>query len=136
MKRDEPLPDFWPRFALLVAGFLAAGCTSPLDYLRNGFKVGPNYQPPSAPVAAAYIEISNPLVNATSPDLRAWWSVFGDPTLNDLVQTAFAQNINLRIAASRVLEARAQLGIAVGELFPQQQTASGSYAHFQASKNI
>ena len=28
---------------------LACGCTTPLQYVRNGFKVGPNYEPPDVP---------------------------------------------------------------------------------------
>ena len=69
-------------------------------------------------------------------DYSAWWSVFGDPVLNDLVKIAYAQNVNLRVAGTRVLEARAQRAIAVGTLFPQQQTANGSFQHVQASGNI
>jgi NodT family efflux transporter outer membrane factor (OMF) lipoprotein len=56
--------------------------------------------------------------------------------LNDLVKTAYAQNVNLRVAATRVLEARAQRAIAVGELFPQQQTANGAVTYTQVSGNI
>jgi NodT family efflux transporter outer membrane factor (OMF) lipoprotein len=37
------------------------------------------------------------------------WSVFGDPVLNDLIRTAYGQNVNLRVAGTRVLEARAQV---------------------------
>jgi outer membrane protein TolC len=59
-------------------------------------------------------------------DYSAWWGVFKDPVLNDLVKTAYVQNVNLRIAGTRVLEARAQQAIAVGALFPQEQQASGS----------
>jgi NodT family efflux transporter outer membrane factor (OMF) lipoprotein len=56
--------------------------------------------------------------------------------LNDLVRTAYAQNVNLRVAATRVLEARAQRAIAAGALFPQQQTASGAFTHTQVSRNL
>jgi NodT family efflux transporter outer membrane factor (OMF) lipoprotein len=61
-------------------------------------------------------------------DLSRWWTVFNDATLNRLVAMAYRQNLSLREAGFRVLEARAQKAIAVGELFPQQQDASGSYA--------
>jgi NodT family efflux transporter outer membrane factor (OMF) lipoprotein len=52
------------------------------------------------------------------------------------VRTAYAQNVNLRVAATRVLEARAQRAVAVGTLFPQTQTATGSYTRTQSSNNI
>src|SRR5262249_37879899 len=47
-----------------------------------------------------------------------------------------AQNVNLRVAATRVLEARAQRAIAAGGLFPQQQTATGDFTHTQVSRNL
>jgi NodT family efflux transporter outer membrane factor (OMF) lipoprotein len=112
------------------------GCTSLGDFVHNGFKVGPNYQRPPAPLAPAWIDATNPRVKSAPADYSAWWTVFGDPVLNDLVQTAYAQNVNLRIAATRVLEARAQRSIAVGEMFPQQQAASGAFTHVQVSNNI
>jgi NodT family efflux transporter outer membrane factor (OMF) lipoprotein len=103
--------------------------------VQNGFKVGPNYQRPPAPLATAWIDAGNPRVKSVPADYSAWWRVFGDPVLDDLVRTAYAQNVNLRVAVTRVLEARAQRAIAVGTLFPQKQTASGAFTHVQASGN-
>src|SRR5262249_58755382 len=85
--------------------------------------------------APAWIDAATPRVRSTPADDSAWWTVFGDSVLNDLVKTAYAQNVNLRVAATRVLEARAQRAIAVGELFPQQQAANGSFTHVQLSNN-
>jgi NodT family efflux transporter outer membrane factor (OMF) lipoprotein len=121
---------------LFGLALLGCGCTPLSEFVHNGFKVGPNYQRPPAPLAPAWIDAANPRVKSTPADDSAWWTVFGDPVLNDLVQTAYAQNVNLRVAATRVLEARAQRAIAVGELFPQQQAANGSYTHVQVSRNI
>jgi len=87
-------------------------------------------------LAQAWIDAGNPMVKSAPADDSAWWTVFGDPVLNDLVKTAYAQNVNLRIAGTRVLEARAQRAIAVGQLFPQDQTASGAFAHTQVSGNL
>ena len=53
--------------------------------------------------------------------------MFDDPTLNDLVVDAYRQNLTLREAGFRILAARAQLGIAFGNFFPQSQTMNGSY---------
>jgi NodT family efflux transporter outer membrane factor (OMF) lipoprotein len=106
------------------------------EFVHNGFKVGPNYQRPPAPLANAWIDSGSPRVKSAPADYSAWWAAFNDPFLNDLIQTAYEQNVSLRIAGTRVLEARAQRAIAIGSLFPQDQTASGSYNHVGTSKNI
>ncbi len=59
-------------------------------------------------------------------DYRAWWQAFKDPVLDRLIGTAYRENLNLRIAGVRVLEARAQLGVVTGQLYPQTQQATGS----------
>src|SRR3954467_5961297 len=99
---------------LTVAVLLNSGCitTGPVDWVRNGFKVGPNYCRPPAPVAEEWIQATDPDVQHRHLD--DWWEVFQDATLNSLVGTAYEQNLNLRILGTRVLEARAQQAIAVG----------------------
>ncbi len=67
-------------------------------------------------------------------DLCQWWGVFHDPILNDLICTAYHQNLTLRKAGFRVLQARAQLGIAIGNIFPQLQNASGDYMAIARSR--
>ncbi|WP_454766792.1 efflux transporter outer membrane subunit [Cupriavidus campinensis] len=57
------------------------------------------------------------------PDIREWWQIFADPTLERLIAEGDAHNASLRIAGLRVLEARAQLGIAQSGRFPQMQQA-------------
>ena len=52
------------------------------------------------------------------------------------MQAAYCQNINLRVAGMRILEARALRGVAVGELFPQTQTMNGGYARAGVSENV
>src|SRR5208282_3488650 len=118
---------------LLCLGLLACGCTPLRAFVDNGCKVGPNYQRPPAPLANGWIDANNPRVKCLPADYSSWWAEFRDPVLNDLVRTAYAQNVNLRIAATRVLEARATRAIAIGGLFPQQQTASGSFNHVQGA---
>jgi NodT family efflux transporter outer membrane factor (OMF) lipoprotein len=104
-----------------------------VDWVRNGFKVGPNYCRPPAPVASEWIEAKDPHVQ--NRHLQDWWSVFQDPTLNSLIGTAYEQNPNLRIAGTRVLQARAQQAIAVGNIFPQTQQAEGQYSRVALSHN-
>src|SRR5205814_2617018 len=94
----------------------------------NGFKVGPNYKRPPAPVAPKLIDADDERVKSEEADHSHWWAVFNDPVLNDLVQTAYNQNLSLREAAFRVLTHRAELGIAIGQLFPQTQVMNGDYA--------
>src|SRR5262249_43371418 len=113
-----------------------SGCTAFRGFVHNGCRVGPNSRRPPAPLASAWIDAGNPRVQSAAADYSAWWTVFGDPVLDDLVRTAYAQNVDLRVAESRVLEARAQRAIVVGQLFPQQQAATGAFTHVQASKNI
>jgi NodT family efflux transporter outer membrane factor (OMF) lipoprotein len=66
--------------------------------------------------------------------LQDWWQVFQDTKLNGLIQTAFARNLTLQTMGARVLEARAQRAIAVGELFPQTQQATGQYSRVGLSE--
>jgi NodT family efflux transporter outer membrane factor (OMF) lipoprotein len=54
-------------------------------------------------------------------DLRFWWRLFDDPALNGLIEEARKANPSLRIAGLRILESRAQLGIASSNLYPQSQ---------------
>src|SRR5580704_17527077 len=115
------------RLCLLVA-ILVCGCTTPREYIHNGFKVGPNYCPPDAAVAANWIDASDKRVRSDSDDLSQWWRVFNDPVLDGLIAEAYRQNLTLREAGFRVLAARAQLGIAIGNLFPQQQYAFGDFS--------
>src|SRR5437879_2181388 len=102
----------------LIACMLTGGCTSLSEYLQNGFKVGPNYGRPPAPVAPDWIDAADKRVRSDPHDLSAWYTVFKDPVLDSLICSAYQQNLTLREAGSRVLQARAQLAIAAGSFFP------------------
>ena len=95
------------------------------EYVHNGFKVGPNYSPPAAPVAQHWIDDADKRVRTNGDDLSQWWTVFNDPVLDTSICRAYQQNLTLREAGCRVLQARAQLGIATGQIFPQTQTMTG-----------
>jgi NodT family efflux transporter outer membrane factor (OMF) lipoprotein len=111
----------------IALAMCCCGCTSLTEYVQNGFKVGPNYRQPGADVAGNWIDASDKRVRTESDDLSRWWTVFNDPVLNDLVCDAYRQNLTLEEAGYRVLQARAQLGIAVGEIFPQSQAMTGDF---------
>ena len=108
--------------------------TSPGQWIHNGLKVGPNYGRPPAPVAAEWIQANDPSVQ--NQHVQDWWQVFGDPTLDALIDTAYEQNPTLRIAGTRVLEARAGQAIAVGNIFPQTQQATASYSRVNLNSNM
>ncbi|MEA2116190.1 MAG: efflux transporter outer membrane subunit [Thermodesulfobacteriota bacterium] len=88
--------------------------------------LGPNFQTPEAQVPETWGEQDNELFQKPSKEESiAWWTQFNDPVLDKLVQTAYAQNLTLRSAGIRIMEARAQLGRVKGQRFPQLQEASG-----------
>lgn len=98
-----------------------------------GCMVGPNYQRPRVSVSPSWGETEDQRVSTASTTYRDWWKAFNDPALDRLVARAYRDNLTLRQAGVRVLQARAQLGIAVGEVFPQTQQAIGSVQHYRTS---
>ena len=73
--------------------------------------------PASAPVAEKWREAAIRPSTPETEEYRDWWTVFRDPVLNRLVDIAYNQNLTLVSAGTRVLEGRAQLGVAIGEFF-------------------
>lgn len=67
--------------------------------------------------------------------LSQWWKTFNDPILNTLVEKTYAQNLDIKSAGLRILQARAALGISEGLSFPQVQTLSGSAATTRNNDN-
>jgi NodT family efflux transporter outer membrane factor (OMF) lipoprotein len=100
----------------------------------GGCKVGPEYVRPQAEVNPSWLE-SSPALPEEPAEVREWWTVFDDPVLNRLVQEAYEQNLSLRAAGLRVIQARAARGIAVGEFFPQEQEINADYSNNQDSDN-
>jgi NodT family efflux transporter outer membrane factor (OMF) lipoprotein len=121
---------------VLLAALLHGGCTSTRDYIHNGFKVGPNYCPPAAAVAQHWIDADDVRVRRDCDDLSKWWAVFKDPALESLICFAYQQDLPLRVAGYRVLEARAQMAIDVGNIFPQSQTMTGDYTRNALSRSV
>jgi len=95
--------------------------------------VGPDYVKPPVPGPKQWLEKEDPQIKSEPTDLGKWWTIFNDPVLDSLIETAYRQNLPLRIAGVRILQARAQLGIATGSLYPQKQAGSGSYTRTSAS---
>ena len=97
-------------------------------------KVGPDFAAPTAPLADRWLESGDASVHTDRQEYEQWWTVFNDATLNRLVDLAFRQNLTLMAAGTRVLEARATLGVAIGEFYPQTQLIGGNVGYNQASQ--
>jgi NodT family efflux transporter outer membrane factor (OMF) lipoprotein len=116
---------FITRLAAIGALGLVAGCMT----------VGPDLEPMTPAGEAAW---SAPLAAGLEPAAEVpeqWWEIFADPVLNELVATAREQNPQLEIAALRVLEARARLGLVTGLKYPQTQVAFGDATYVAPSSS-
>jgi NodT family efflux transporter outer membrane factor (OMF) lipoprotein len=109
---------------LLLIPLLMFGCVT----------VGPDYQRPPVEQSYQWQEAEDSRVSTSLPIQQAWWEGFQDPVLNQLIETAYKQNLSLRQAGLRVLEARAQLALAMGGLYPQSQQVSGDLQYFRTSE--
>jgi NodT family efflux transporter outer membrane factor (OMF) lipoprotein len=92
--------------------------------LVSACAVGPKYTPPRPEMPASWHEA--PVTSgAFDPSaLERWWTAFQDPVLDDLVARAIDGNLDLKIAAARVREARAARGIAASAALPQVDVAA------------
>jgi multidrug efflux system outer membrane protein len=101
--------------ALVALVAIATGCT-----------LGPNYSRPETTPPAEFRGLGpeNPAGQASLADLP-WWELFADPVLQDLIREALRNNYDLAIAATRILDARAQVTIARSFQVPELN-ASGS----------
>jgi NodT family efflux transporter outer membrane factor (OMF) lipoprotein len=107
-----------------MAILLGAACA--VEGLSGCMRVGPDFQPQREPWSEQWSSTSLEQVTqqGAQPDVRQWWEIFGDRNLEALIAQADANNGDLKIAGLRVLEARAQLGIALAGRYPQVQTVN------------
>lgn len=97
----------------LAAGLLAAACT-----------VGPNYHRPQTSVPAAFRFDTHPPADSFAD--QSWWQIYQDAILDELLSEALANNLDVRIAATRVEEARAVLGATRMQSLPQASVNVGA----------
>ena len=121
--RCQLFPGAWA-VILPVFGVLVGGCTN----------LGPDFETPEAVLPDDWGQRGGGL-QATEIELVEWWQVFEDPVLDRLIRTSYENNYSLEIAGLRVLEARAQLGIAVGNQYPQLQRGRGGITRVSASES-
>jgi outer membrane protein, multidrug efflux system len=91
--------------------------------------LGPNYKRPAIEAPDVYRGDSRSSI-ASSESLgdQKWWEVFQDPVLRELIHTALQQNYDVRIAAARVLQAQAQLGITRASQFPTVSAGAQAFS--------
>ncbi len=88
----------------------------------TGCKVGPTYQRPCAELTETWKDPHDKLdsrINQGDMDTLQWWKLFNDPLLNQLIGYAAHQNLNVQIAAYRILEARATSRMKSADLLPE-----------------
>jgi outer membrane protein, multidrug efflux system len=99
--------------------YRVVGCAA-IWIMLTGCAVGPNYKHPKVSVPDTYRGLApdaGPQTTASFGDEK-WWTVFQDPQLQGLIRQALANNYDIRIAAIRLLEAQAALGITRADQFP------------------
>src|SRR5207245_8772915 len=115
------------RAVLLVVVGLTCGCA-----------VGPNYKKPVVNTPPVYRGVTPE--EAAKGEARSladekWWEVFQDEQLKELVKTALRQNYDVRIAAARILQARAQLGITRADQLPSVTAGASAINQRTAASN-
>ena len=105
--------------------------------IATGCMVGPDYKRPDVSLPSDYRSADAVPTAASAPtygDL-AWWTVFPDPDLQELIRTALAQNYDVRVAASRILQAQSQVTIARSPIFPTVDgSVTGPYNTYTGSE--
>jgi NodT family efflux transporter outer membrane factor (OMF) lipoprotein len=79
---------------------------------------GPDYQRPQLPAKDSWSQPAGVTVSAAATIRPDWWTGFGDPYLNQLIDRAIAENIDIRILAARTGVARAGIDQASAGLLP------------------
>ena len=123
----EAKTDFSIRFIHLL------GWVFVVSWISGCATVGPDFKTPEADVAQQWSEDRDPRISSEERVDRDWWKLFDDPVLDNLVNTAYQQNLPLQKAGVRILEARAQLAIAIGSQYPQTQQFTGEASVNQIS---
>ena len=112
----------------------------PLTTMLVACSVGPSFEPPAAQLPERWHDesaIAKEPSATTTLDEQAltaqWWKQFADPRLNELIERARTNNLDLRLAALRVAGSRVQRSIATGERWPSV-AVNGAYRRERQSE--
>jgi outer membrane protein, multidrug efflux system len=105
--------------------------TSALAFGLTACAVGPAYRRPTVAVPRQWPSEPARGVTAGAPAVEQWWKSFHDPELESLIARAEAANFDLKLAAARVEEARANRGVVRSDLAPQVNAAASVTANRQ-----
>lgn len=123
--RSDALPAHVSRFLAAALGLaLLQGCT-----------VGPTYERPEVRLPDAWHQELVKGLAEGEANLETWWTTLDDPVLKKLIERAGRGNLDLKVVLARIREARARLGIATGEYFPDLD-AAGIYQRGRASEDM
>src|SRR5580704_3838599 len=109
-------------FGILAVLALECSCMMGPKYKRPAVDVPQQYRAPAPEQAAQASSLGN----------EQWWQVYQDPVLTQLIHTAIAQNYDVRIAAARVLEAQAQVGITRANQLPSASVGADVFSEQNA----
>ena len=107
---------------ILAVLVLEAGCLMGPKYKRPAVNVPQQYRAPAPQQTAAASSLGN----------EEWWQVYQDPVLTQLIHTAIAQNYDVRIAATHVLEAQAQVSITRSYQLPSASVGADVFSEQNA----
>src|SRR5579863_6300835 len=107
---------------ILAVLLLEAGCMMGPKYKRPTVDVPQEYRAPAPQQASQASALGN----------ERWWQVYQDPVLTQLIHTAIAKNYDVRIAAARVLEAQAQVGITRANQLPSANVGADIFSQGNA----
>ncbi len=117
MRRSPTIKDSPGRFGIVsIPGFLVVPLA--IGLLQGCMTVGPDYKEPEAPTPDFWRQELEEGLSPGAADYRTWWTTLDDPILDGLIARATDANLDLKIAYARIKEARARLGIATGERWP------------------
>jgi multidrug efflux system outer membrane protein len=123
-----PIALVMKRVKQTVGGVLSAATV----LMVIGCNVGPNYKRPAVNLPESYRQSLAPDIASASPAPsiadEEWPTIFQDPVLQRLIKEALANNLDLRIAAQRVLQAHAQVGITRSQQLPSVSASVGDSA--------
>ena len=122
------------RWAIIAAEIGVGGLISACQ------TVGPDFERPEVEWLDEWSAVVTEVAEASAPaggpsSIDEWWRNFHDPILDQLIAEAQLRNPGVRTAGLRIMEARAQLGIAQSALYPQLQQLQGDAVYFGTREN-